>query len=101
MIANRYRRVQWNNQQINLEEGRRLEAVCRSDVDPSTLRLDVTRANGQQREQIPLGLSFNNGYLSLSAVTVQDNGLEFTCATGDSSDILTLYVQPSSKAFAD
>jgi hypothetical protein len=76
-----------------LEEGRRLEAICRSDNDPLTLRLDVTRSNGQQREQFPLGLSFVNGYLSLSAVTQQDNGLEFICSSGDSSDILTLYVQ--------
>ncbi|CAF5034208.1 unnamed protein product, partial [Rotaria sp. Silwood1] len=41
------------------------------------LRLDVTRHNGQQREPVPLGLSFSNGYLSLGAVTVQDSGLEF------------------------
>jgi hypothetical protein len=84
-----------------LEEGRRLEAICRSDNDPLTLRLDVTRSNGQQREQFPLGLSFVNGYLSLSAVTQQDNGLEFICSSGDSSDILTLYVQSTSNAFAN
>ena len=92
--------MQWNHRQIHLDDGRRLEAVCRTDLDPSTLRLDVTRSNGQQRQQIPLGLSFHNGYLSLSAVTEQDNGLEFICAGGDSSDTLTLYVQASSKAFA-
>jgi hypothetical protein len=84
-----------------LDEGRRLEAVCRTDIDPTTLRLDVTRYNGRQREQIPLGLSFSNGYLSLSAVTQQDNGLEFICSSGDSSDILTLNVQSSSNAFAN
>jgi len=84
-----------------LDEGRRLEAVCRADSDPSTLRLDVTRNNGQQREPIPLGLSFSNGYLSLSAVTQQDNGLEFICSSGDSSDTLILYVQSTSNAFAN
>ncbi len=84
-----------------MDEGRRLEAVCRSDSDPSTLRLDVTRSNGQHREQSPLGLTFSNGYLSLSAVTQQDNGLEFICSSGDSSDILTLYVQSSSNALAN
>jgi hypothetical protein len=84
-----------------LDEGRRLEAVCRADIDPSTLRLDVTRYNGRQRERIPLGLSFSNGYLSLSAVTKQDNGLEFTCSSGDASDILTLIVQSSSNACAN
>ncbi len=84
-----------------MDEGRRLEAVCRTDIDPTTLRLDVTRYNGRQREQIPLGLSFSNGYLSLSAVTQQDNGLEFICSSGDSSDILTLNVQSSSNAFAN
>lgn len=82
-----------------MDEGRRLEAICRSDTDPSTLRLDVTRFNGRQREQVPLGLSFSNGYLSLSAVTQQDNGLEFTCSSGDSSDILILNVQSTSNAF--
>jgi hypothetical protein len=101
IIANQYRKVQWNKKQINLDEGRRLEAVCRADIDPSTLRLDVTRRNGQQRESIPLGLSFSNGYLSLSAVTKQDNELEFICSSGDSSDILILYVQPTSNAFAN
>ncbi len=83
-----------------MDEGRRLEAVCRTDTDPSTLRLDVTRNQRQQREQIPLGLSFSNGYLSLSAVTRQDNGLEFICSSGDTSDILTLNVRSSSNAFA-
>ncbi len=84
-----------------MDEGRRLEAVCRTDIDPSTLRLDVTRYNGRQREAIPLGLSFSNGYLSLSAVTKQDNGLEFICSSGDSSDILILNVQSMSNAFAN
>jgi hypothetical protein len=83
-----------------LDEGRRLEAVCRTDTDPSTLHLDVTRHNRQQREQIPLGLSFSNGYLSLSAVTRQDDGLEFICTSGDISDILTLTVRSSSNTFA-
>ena len=83
-----------------MDEGRRLEAVCRTDTDPSTLRLDVTRQNRQQREQAPLGLSFSNGYLSLSAVTRQDNGLEFICSSGDTSDILKLNVRSSSNAFA-
>ena len=100
IVANRYGRVRWNNRQINLNEGRRLEAICRSDTNPSTLRLEVTRSNGRQREAIPLGLSFNNGYLSLSAVTQQDNGLEFTCSSRDSSDMLTLYVESASNAFA-
>ncbi len=84
-----------------MDEGRRLEAVCRTDYDPSTLRLDVTRYNGRQREQIPLGLSFSNGYLSLSAVTKQDNGLEFVCTSGGASDVLTLHVQSMSNASAD
>lgn len=84
-----------------MDEGRRLEAVCRSDTDPSQLRLDVTRNNRQQREQIPLGLSFSNGYLSLGAVTQQDNGLEFICSANDASDLLVLYVQPNSNAFAN
>jgi hypothetical protein len=83
-----------------LNEGHRLEAVCRTDTDPSTLRLDVARYNGRQREQMPLGLSFSNGYLSLSAVTSQDNGLEFICTSGDTSDTLTLNVRSSSNAFA-
>ncbi|CAF1607632.1 unnamed protein product [Rotaria magnacalcarata] len=90
------RRVQWNVQRVDLNEGRRLEAVCRSDADTSTLNLDVTRHNGRQREVIPLGLTFSNGYLSLGAVTNQDDGLEFTCASGNISDILTLHVRPSS-----
>ncbi len=79
-----------------MEEGRRLEAVCRSDVDPSTLRLEIARQNGRQRESVPLGLSFSNGYLSLGAVTRQDNGLEFICSSGDVSDTLTLNILSSS-----
>jgi len=75
-----------------LEEGRRLEAVCRSVVDPSTLRLEIARQNSRQRESAPLGLAFSNGYLSLGAVTRQDNGLEFICLSGDVSDTLTLNV---------
>ncbi|CAF4524399.1 unnamed protein product [Rotaria socialis] len=90
------RRVQWNVQKLDLNEGRRLEAVCRSYADPSTLSLDVTRHNGRQREVVPLGLTFSNGYLSLGAVTNQDDGLEFTCTSGNTSDILTLHVRPSS-----
>ena len=93
---NQKQKLHWNVQRKELEEGRRLEAVCRSDVDPSTLRLEVTRNNGQQREPAPLGLSFSNGYLSLGAVTKQDNGLEFICSSGDASDTLTLNVLPSS-----
>jgi hypothetical protein len=89
-------KVQWNVQKKDLEEGRRLEAVCRSDVDPSTLRLEVARYNGRQRESAPLGLSFSNGYLSLGAVTMQDNGLEFICSSGTASDTLTLNVLSSS-----
>lgn len=83
-------------QRKDLEEGRRLEAVCRSDVDPSTLRLEVARDNGRQRESVPLGLSFSNGYLSLGAVTKQDNGLEFICSSGNASDTLILNVLSSS-----
>ncbi len=79
-----------------MEEGRRLEAVCRSVVDPSTLRLEIARQNGRQRESAPLGLAFSNGYLSLGAVTRQDNGLEFICSSGDISDTLTLNVLSSS-----
>ncbi|CAF3609191.1 unnamed protein product [Adineta steineri] len=94
--ASQYRRVQWNVHQLDLNEGHRLEAVCRTDVDPSTLRLDVTRQNKQQSERVPLGLSFSNGYLSLGAVTKQDNGLEFICSSGDTSDILVLRVRSSS-----
>lgn len=94
--VNQRQKLHWNVQRIELEEGRRLEAVCRSDVDPSTLRLEVARQNGRQRESAPLGLSFSNGYLSLGAVTKQDNGLEFTCSSGDASDILTLHVRSSS-----
>ncbi|CAF4183766.1 unnamed protein product [Rotaria sp. Silwood2] len=94
--VNQNRRVHWNVQRLDLNEGRRLEAVCRSDVDPLTLRLDVTRHNGRQREAVPLGLSFSNGYLSLGAVTRQDNGLEFTCSSGNASDTLTLNVRASS-----
>ncbi|CAF1237105.1 unnamed protein product [Adineta ricciae] len=93
---NQYRRVQWNTHQLDLSEGHRLEAICRTDVDPSTLQLDVTRQNRQQRERTPLGLSFSNGYLSLAAVTKQDDGLEFICSSGDISDILTLRVRSSS-----
>lgn len=94
--VNQRQKLHWNVQRIELEEGRRLEAVCRSDVDPSTLRLEVARNNGRQRESAPLGLSFSNGYLSLGAVTKQDNGLEFTCSSGDASDTLTLHVRSSS-----
>lgn len=94
--VNQRQKLHWNVQRIELEEGRRLEAVCRSDVDPSTLRLEVARNSGRQRESAPLGLSFSNGYLSLGAVTKQDNGLEFTCSSGDASDILTLHVRSSS-----
>ena len=79
-------------QQLNLEAGRRLEAICRSDVDPSTLRLKVTRHNGLQREPVPLGLSFLNGSLSLGAVTIQDDGLEFNCSSDHAFDILKLNV---------
>jgi hypothetical protein len=99
LTANQQQRVQWNVQRKDLEEGRRLEAICRSDVDPSTLRLEVTRHNGRQRESAPLGLSFSNGYLSLGAVTRQDNGLEFICSAGNSSDTLTLNVISSSTLF--
>ncbi|CAF3425584.1 unnamed protein product [Rotaria sp. Silwood1] len=94
--VNQNRRVHWNVQRVDLHEGRRLEAACRGDVDPLSLRLDVTRHNGQQREPVPLGLSFSNGYLSLGAVTVQDSGLEFTCSSANDSDTLTLTVRPSS-----
>ena len=90
--VNQQHRVQWNVQKIDLEDGRRLEAFCRSDADPSTLRLEVARHNGRQRESAPLGLSFSNGYLSLGAVTKQDNGLEFICSSGNASDTLTLNV---------
>jgi hypothetical protein len=79
-----------------LEEGRRLEAFCRSDVEQSELRLEVARHNGRQRESAPLGLSFSNGHLSLGAVTKQDNGLEFICSSKDASDTLTLHVLSSS-----
>ncbi|CAF3522929.1 unnamed protein product [Rotaria socialis] len=91
--ANQYRRVQWNVHQLTLNEGRRLEAICRTDIESIKLRLDVTRFNAQQREHAPLGLSFLNGYLSLSAVTKQDNGLEFLCSSENSYDILTLNVR--------
>ena len=84
--ATQRHRLQWNVQKIDLEDGRRLEAFCRSDADPSTLRLEVARHNGRQRESAPLGLSFSNGYLSLGAVTKQDNGLEFICSSGNASD---------------
>ena len=83
-----------------MSEGHRLEAVCRADVEPSTFRLDVTRHNRRQRENVPLGLSFSNGYLSLGAVTKQDDGLEFICSSGDISDLLILHVRSSSNAFA-
>jgi hypothetical protein len=91
--------VQWNVQRLDLDEGRRLEAVCRTDADPSTLRLEITRQDSRQREQAPLGLSFSNGYLSLGAVTRQDNGLQFICSSGQASDILILNVLSSSKRF--
>jgi hypothetical protein len=94
--VNQQHKLQWNVKKIDLEEGRRFEAVCRSDVDASTLRLEVARHNGRQRESAPLGLSFSNGYLSLGAVTKQDNGLEFICSSGDASDTLTLNVLSSS-----
>ena len=92
LIANQRPNLKWNVQKIELEEGRRLEAFCRSDADPSSLRLEVTRQSGRQRESAPLGLSF----LSLGAVTKQDNGLEFICSSRDASDTLTLRVLSSS-----
>jgi hypothetical protein len=85
---------------LDLEEGRRLEAVCRTDANPSTLRLDIRGHNGQQREPSPLGLSFSDGYLLLAAVTTQENGFQFICSSGDASDVLTLNVRPASNAFA-
>lgn len=96
LTVSQNRRVRWNFKKLELEEGRRLEALCQSDVDPLNLRLDVTRLNGRQREPVPLGLSFSNGYLLLAAVTYQDDGLEFTCSSGNASDTLTLTVRPSS-----
>jgi hypothetical protein len=96
IAARQSKKVQWNVQRLDLDEGRRLEAVCRTDIDPSTLRLDITRDNGRQRESAPLGLSFSNGYLLLSAVTKQDNGLQFICSSGEASDTLTLNIRSSS-----
>ena len=80
-----------------LEEGCRLEAVCRTDVDPSTWHLDIKHNTGHQ---LPLGLSFSNVYLSLNAVTRQENGLQLICSSGTTSDILTLNVLPASNASA-
>jgi hypothetical protein len=67
-------------------EGHRLEAVCRSHVDISTFRLKIARHN----DRLPPGVSFSNSYLSLNAVTKQDNGLEFIFTLGDILDTLTL-----------
>ena len=93
--ATQDQRAQWNVQRLDLEEGRRLEAVCRTDADPASLRLEIKGPNGQ-RVQAPLGLSFANGDLSLSAVTQQDNGLQFICSSGQTSDTLALNVRSSS-----
>ena len=81
--------------QLDLEEGRRLEAVCRTDADPTSLRLEIKDPTGQ-RVQAPLGLSFSNAELSLSAVTRQDNGLQFICSSGEASDTLVLNVRSPS-----
>lgn len=90
------KRIQWNVPRLDLEEGHRLEAVCRANVDASYLRLDLKRQHEQDVELVPLGLSFSDGYLSLGAVTLQDDGLQFVCSHEDTSDTLTLNVRPSS-----
>jgi len=73
-----------NEQLMTMEEFN--EAVCRSHVDISTFRLEIARHN----DRLPPGLSFSNSYLSLNAVTKQDNGLEFIFTLGDILDTLTL-----------
>lgn len=90
--------MRWNLQRLDLQEGRRLEAACRANVDTSHLRLDIKRQYGGEAQEAapPLGLSFSNGYLSLGAVTRQDDGLQFVCSHEDASDTLTLTVHSAS-----